>query len=263
MSILARLRRRSALQRVRADQPSIARLREALLSQMEVFSGLSPDAMHAVAEQLPMATARKNQVIYAPGETDEALFFLKSGKVRVYRIAPDGRKLLVAHFGPGTVFGEMALAGQTMTGSFAEAAEDSTVCIMSAKDVEQLMLEHPAVALALVKLLARRLRESERRIEQLAYHTIPSRLAATLIDLGHPKETLAGYSHQELAELLGTTRETVTRALDDFKSKGLVSVERKRIDLLDVPGLRLIAGTGEVERGTPVAEAPPVERPAL
>lgn len=241
MNIATRLRRASPINRLAVEQPHIARLREALLSQMDVFGGLSPEAMHNIAARLPMATVRSGQVIYEPGETGEALFFLKSGAVRVYRIAPDGRKLMIARFGPGSTFGDMALAGQAMTGSFAEAADDCTLCIMSSTDVEELLEQHPGVAVRLVKLLAGRLQDAEQRAERLAYHTIPERLAATLLELKQGS-VVSGYSHQDLAELLGITRETVTRALDDFKSQGLVRVDRKRIELCDTGGLSRIAG---------------------
>ena len=148
---------------------------------------------------------------------------------------------MITRFGPGSTFGDMALAGQAMTGSFAEAAEDCTLCIMSSTDVEELLEQHPGVAVRLVKLLAGRLQSAEQRAERLAYHTIPERLAVTLLELAQGSFVL-GYSHQDLAELLGITRETVTRALDDFKSQGLVQVERKRIELCDADGLSRIAG---------------------
>ncbi|MGD9935157.1 MAG: Crp/Fnr family transcriptional regulator, partial [Dehalococcoidia bacterium] len=179
-------------------------------------------------------------IIYAPGETGEAHFVLKAGRVRLYRIAPDGRKLVLQTVGPGTAFGEMAFLGQTMTGSFAEAVDECTICIMSRVDIEQIMLEHPPVAVRLVRLMSGRLRDAEDRLEQMAFSPVSSRLARLLLELEHDHD-VEGYSHQDLAELLGISRETVSRAMVEFKNRGWLQVDRRCIRLLDIDALREVA----------------------
>lgn len=233
MSVLDRLRRRSQLTRVSRLTPQIAELRNALLSQSDLFRGLAPEEMERIGDRLPMATARRGQLIYAPGETPEALFLLKSGRVRLYRLAEDGRKLVLATFGPGTAFGEMSFLGQSMTGSFAEAVDDCTVCVMSRVDVEALIQEHPAVAIRLVELVSQRLREAEDKLEQLAFRSVPARLGRLLLSLGARDDAVDGYSHQELADMIGTSRETVSRTLVDLKNAGIVEIERRRIRIRD------------------------------
>lgn len=244
MKILDRLPRRSRLRQVGAAREEVERLRARLLSENDLFRGLPPEEMEAIAGKLPMATCARGQLLYAPGETGEALFILKAGQVRLYRIAPDGRKLVLATVGPGTVFGEMVAVGQSMTDSFAEAVDDAVVCIMSRVDIEQVMLEHPSVAVELVRVLSRRLRTAEKRLEQFAFAPVPERVARLLLSLAHDGE-VAGYSHQELADMIGTSRETVSRAMVDLKTAGVVEIDRRCIKLLDIAALQRQCGEDE------------------
>lgn len=233
MNLLNRLKRRGQLSEVPNVNSRIAELRNALLSENDLFRGIGESEMSAIGERLPMATADRGSLIYTPGETPDALFLLKSGNVRIYRLAEDGRKLVLATVGPGTVFGEMSLLGQSMTGSFAEAIDDCTVCVMSTVDVESLMEEHPAVAVRLVHLMSSRLRQAEDQLEQLAFRSVPARLGKLLLTLANDTDEVAGHSHQELADMIGTSRETVSRALVEFKTAGLVEIERRCVRLLN------------------------------
>lgn len=232
MNLLERLPGSGRLRRVAPRRPDVELLRTRLLSESDLFRGVPADELHVIAGKLPMATCRRGQLIYAPGETGEALFVLKAGHVRLYRLTPDGRKLVLATAGPGTVFGEMAAIGQSMHDSYAEALEDCVLCIMSSVDFEAMVLEHPAVGLQVIRLLSRRLLEAEQRLEQFAFAPLSSRLASTLLRLAEGN-VVRGYSHQELAEMLATSRETVTRALLELKAAGVVEIGRRSIELLD------------------------------
>lgn len=243
MSFAARFSHGSQLQPVPRLTGELERLRTALLSASDLFHGMDAGEMKRIAGRLPMATCRQGQLLYEPAETDDALFVLKAGNVRLYRLAPDGRKLVVAVLGPGSIFGEMAAIGQSMTGSFAEAVDDCTVCIMSQVDIEQIMLEHPAVAVQMVRLLSARLREAEDKLEQMAFAPVHRRLARLLLQLARNGE-VAGYSHQELADMVGVSRETVSRAIIDLKSAGVIAVDRRCIQILDSGAL-----TAEVTPG--------------
>jgi len=211
-----------------------------LLQENFLFQGVEPAAMESIAGKLPMATCRPGQVIYQPGETGEALFILKAGHVRLYRIAADGRKLVLATVGPGTAFGDMSVLGQSMVGSFAEAIEDSTICIMSRVDIEQIVLEHPQVGIRMVELLSERLRDAENRLEQMAFAPVSTRLARLLVALADGSE-IAGHSHQDLAEMIGTSRETVSRALVEFKTFGWVEIDRRCIRITNLSALEELA----------------------
>ena len=218
------------------------------LSAQEIFRDLSPAEMAEIDRATAMQACRSGQVFYEPGQTGEALFLLKKGRVTLYRLSPEGRKLVTAMLGPGTFFGEMSVIGQGMYDSFAEASEASTLCVMSRADVERLLLAEPKVALRLLEAIGRRLVEAERRLEDTTFKDVSARVASLLIRLareqGSPNE-VAGLTHQDLADSLGIYRETVTSALDRLKEAGLVEVGRKRIAILRPDDLRALAEEGE------------------
>jgi CRP-like cAMP-binding protein len=192
--------------------------------------------MEEIDRTTTLTTCDAGRVFYAPDETGEVLFLLKKGRVQLYRLSPEGKKLVVAVLEPGAIFGEMSLIGQGMHNTFAESIDDCTLCVMSRIDVERLLLEKPQVALRFMESMANRLQEMETRLEDLAFKGIPSRLAGLLLDLsqrGAELNLVEGYTHQDLAELLGTYRETTTQVLNEFKSQGWIDIGRKRIKIID------------------------------
>lgn len=204
------------------------------LRQTDLFRDLSGQEMQEIDRMTAMTSCRRGKVFYTPGETGEVLFILKKGRVNVYRITSEGKKLVTATVEAGTVFGEMSLIGQGMYDSFAEAAEDCTLCVMSRTDVEHLLTAKPALALRVVEIMAGRLREAEARLESVAFRSVPARIAATLLQLARGESRqISGVSHQELADMVGTYRETVTRVLNDFQAEGFIELGRMRIRLLD------------------------------
>ncbi len=213
------------------------------LSTIDIFQDLESEALEWLASHTTMVTARRGQLIYVPGETSEALFLLKIGRVRIYRLTADGKKLVLSTLEPHTFFGDMPLAGQQMYGTYAEAVDDCTICVLSRADLERLIQSRPRVAIRLLEAVGRRLLEAESVIEDFAFKSIPARLATLVLRLataGNGQE-LTGYTHQDLAEMIGTYRETTTQTLDDFKRHGLVELGRKHIRILDRRGLEAMA----------------------
>lgn len=220
------------------ENSSVPDRRTALLLEHEMFRGVDASEMEEIAGKLPMVSSRRGTVIYAPGETGEALFILKKGLIRAYRLTADGHKIVLATYPPGTAFGEMSLIGQSMTGSFAEAVEDSMICIMSRVDVEAIMVEHPVFAVRMVQLLSQRLRDAEDRIEQLAFASAPARVARLLLELASDG-VVDGFSHQDLSDMIGANRETVSRVLVKLKAAGIVAIDGRRcIRILDPAALK-------------------------
>jgi CRP-like cAMP-binding protein len=212
------------------------------LRMIDIFQSLSKTDMEEMDRTTTMSTCRRGKIFYQPDDTSEVLFILKKGHVQLYRLSHEGKKLVVATIGPGTIFGEMGIIGQGMQNTFAEAVEDCLLCVMSRHDVERLILSKPAVALHFMQVMADRLRRAEAYLEELAFKTIPARLAALLLRLQEEQgDRICGYTHQDLAEAVGTYRETATQTLNDFKAKGLVAIGRKRIDILDLAGLQAVA----------------------
>jgi CRP/FNR family transcriptional regulator, cyclic AMP receptor protein len=210
------------------------------LSKIDIFQDLSRQEIDDIDRATTMVTCQPGRVFYGPEDTGEVLFLLKQGRVQLYRLSPQGKKLVVASLEPGALFGEMSLLGQGMHNTFAESIGECTLCVMSRSDIERMILEKPAVALRFLEALARRLREAEAMLEALAFRSIPSRLASLLLELaghGGAPAVIEGYTHQDLAEMLGTYRETATQTLNSFKQQGWIAIDRKRIRLLDPSAL--------------------------
>jgi CRP/FNR family cyclic AMP-dependent transcriptional regulator len=215
------------------------------LSLIDILRDLELPVLAWLADHTTMITARRGQLIYTPGETREALFLLKAGSVRLYRLTVDGKKLVLSTLEPHTVFGDMPLAGQQMYGAYAEAVSDCTICVLGRADLEKLIETRPLVAIRLLEIVGQRLLEAEAIIEDFAFKGVPARLATLLVRLSgrDGADEVRGYSHQDLAEMIGSYRETVTATLDDFKRRDLVAVGRRHIQILDRRGLERIAGT--------------------
>ena len=214
------------------------------LSNIQVFRDLTPNELAQMDRQVTMSTCQPGKIFYMPEDSGEVLFLLKKGRVQLYRIAPNGKKLVVATLGPGAIFGEMSLVGQGMHNTFAESVDECVLCVMSRSDVERLIQEKPEVAFRFVEALGSRLTQLESRLEDIAFKSIPARLAALLLSLQEEqggRQTVTGYTHQDLSEMFGTYRETVTQTLNDLKADGFISIARKQIVLLNMPRLRELA----------------------
>jgi CRP/FNR family cyclic AMP-dependent transcriptional regulator len=213
------------------------------LKMVDIFQDLTEQEIEEIDRATTITTGRRGKIFYMPEDTSEVLFLLKEGRVQLYRISPDGKKLVIATVGPGAIFGEMTLIGQGMHNTFAEAVEDCVLLVMSRGDVERLLVTKPKVALRIFEALGNRLRDTEARLEEIAFKGIPARLASLLLHLANEQgsETISGMTHQDLGERIGTYRETTTQTLNSFKAAGLIGIGRKRIEVLDREGLERIA----------------------
>lgn len=213
------------------------------LSNIDIFQDLSESELAEMDRQLTMSSCEPGKLFYMPEDSGEVLFLLKKGRVQLYRISPNGKKLVVSTLGPGSIFGEMSLVGQGMHNTFAESVDECLLCVMSRTDVERLMREKPQVAFRFVEALGDRVTKLESSLEEIAFKSIPARLASLLLrladDQGDGRE-VAGYTHQDLGEMLGTYRETITQTLNDFKAEGLVDISRKRVVLIDRKSLEYL-----------------------
>ena len=213
------------------------------LQMVDVFQDLTEEEIEEIDRATTITACRKGRIFYMPEDTSEVLFLLKEGQVQLYRISPDGKKLVIGTVGPGAIFGEMALIGQGMHNTFAEATEDCVLLVMSRQDVERLLVTKPKVALRIFEELGSRLKDTEARLEEIAFRGIPARLASFLLQTADEQgtDTVTGLTHQDLGEQIGTYRETTTQTLNTFKADGLIDIGRKRITILDRPGLERIA----------------------
>ena len=146
------------------------------LQMVDIFQDLTEEEIEEIDRAITMSTCRRGRIFYMPEDTSEVLFLLKEGRVQLYRISPDGKKLVIGTVGPGAIFGEMALIGQGMHNTFAEATEECVLLVMSREDVEHLLVTKPKVALRIFEELGSRLKETESRLEEIAFKGIPARL---------------------------------------------------------------------------------------
>ena len=204
------------------------------LREIDIFCDLAPADLAWLEATTQMLAVGRGEVIYHQEEQAAGLFLLKQGRVRLSRVTASGRRLDLALLEPGTFFGEMPLLGERLRNASAEALDDCILCLMSQADVEALVLRRPAVALRMLAVLGRRLAESEARLEDLAYRSVPARLASVLLRLGHEHEdVIEGMTHQDLGDMIGAYRETVTKTLDEFQTSGAVELARRRIRIRD------------------------------
>ena len=212
------------------------------LSELMVFQDLTSREMEELNRITTMSTVRKGRVFYRPEEPGEVLFILKEGRVQLYRISPEGKKLVITTLGPHTLFGEMALLGTKMHNTFAEAMDDCLIFVVSRNDLEKLILSKPQDALRILEITGKRLQEAEESLENMAFKGIPARLANLLLRLSDEQQSdeVTGLTHQDLAESIGTYRETATQVLNDLKARGLIEIGRKRIKLLDREAISII-----------------------
>lgn len=217
------------------------------LQKVDIFRDLTPDAMHELETTTTMITCKPGRVFYRADDPAEVLFILKQGEVTISRTTEDGKRLITTTVHAGTVFGEMPFLGQRLQHAQAEALTESLICVMSHRDVDELLARHPCIALRIVEVLSKRLDAAETRLEEMAFKGLHERLACLLVQLATERDwrgrpVAVGLTHQHFAELLGTYRETVSAALTTFRDEGLIQTGRKRITLLRPDALREIAG---------------------
>lgn len=196
------------------------------------------DLEELINNRLPKRSFKKGDTIYPTNQKGPVLFVVKSGSVNITRQSAVGQEFDVKAIGPGTVFGEVPALGQTMLGAHAVAAENSKIALINASEFEKLAAAAPSFALNMVRQIGPRLVEAERRHEQAAFQPVTSRVASLLIKLANKDNQVVGYTHQEMADLLGVYRETVTNAIAELKQDRLIKVGRKRITILDPDALK-------------------------
>ena len=216
------------------------------LESVDVFQDLSQIELEAVSTDTRMVKHTAGHLFYMPDDPGEVLFILKEGRVQLYRMSTDGRKLVFAELHPGAIFGHMALVGQRLHQMYAQAIDDCLICVWNREQVERMMVEKPHVALRFLEAVGHRLTQVEERLTEATFQRIPARLASLLLRLdeetGH-NGRLQGYTHQYLADMLGTYRETTTQILNEFKGQGLIQIGRKSIKIMDEAGLEDVVST--------------------
>jgi CRP-like cAMP-binding protein len=216
----------------------------------DLLSPFSEEEMRQLGLQQPDIRLEGGEFLFTLGEREEHLYLLKKGRVRIYKVTPEGRELTVDTVVAGTVFGELALTPQRLRDAYAQAMEPSIVCPVTCAELEDLILEKPEVGVRIVRLLSERLRYYKNRMEDVSLKDAPSRLASFILHLiecegvvsrrGHKIPT--HYTHEYLGTVINANRETVTRAFARLQNEGVVELNRRHIYVTDMEALERIAG---------------------
>ena len=219
------------------------------LQKVDLFKGMSKEEMMALARMVQEKSFRKKEVIYLAGEPGNHVYLLKKGIVKISKISGDGRELTLAFLKPGEIFGELEAVGETSRDTQAEAHSDLLICVLRRDDLMRMVEMKPWLGIQLSKLIGFRRRVIENRLENLIFRTIPARLASLLLELNREFGEPAGnatrinlpLTHQDLANLIGSARPTVTDVFNEFKAKGIVDVSGKTITVKDLQALKTLS----------------------
>lgn len=225
-----------------------------LLSELTLFAGMSEADIAAIGHATTMTHCVRGQQILSPDDPPDRIHIIKKGRVRVFRMTPDGKQLTLDIFEKGTILGDMGLLGQDrLPEAYAEAIDDGVICTITPDELRKLIERFPVIGVNVIRHLSRRLQAAERELEAMAYQRVDQRLARKLLDLAQrfgvttERGTLiqARLTQQELAEMVGTTRETLAHTLADFRRRDLLDTSHHQVVIRDAERLADLADGDE------------------
>ena len=213
--------------------------------QSPLFAALDAEGAAALRASLVERTVAKGEVIFHEGQPGDHMYVIVEGKVKLGQTSADGRESLLGVLGPGEMFGELSLFDPGMRTSTATALTDSVVLALGHDQLTPWLTGRPEVAAALLQALARRIRRTNEAMADLVFADVPGRVAKALMELGEKFGTVTpeglmvthDMTQEELAQLVGASRETVNKALADFAQRGWIRLESRQVLILDVERL--------------------------
>lgn len=213
--------------------------------QAPLFSALDAEGAAALRASLAERHVSKGEVLFAEGDPGDRMYVIIDGKVKLGQTSSDGRESLLSILGPGEMFGELSLFDPGLRTSTATALTDATVLGLGNDQLRPWLTGRPEVAAALLQALAQRLRRTNEAMADLVFSDVPGRVAKALMDLGEkfgtvtPEGLLVTHdmTQEELAQLVGASRETVNKALADFAQRGWIRLESRQVLITDVERL--------------------------
>ncbi|HEV2889070.1 MAG TPA: Crp/Fnr family transcriptional regulator [Frankiaceae bacterium] len=218
-----------------------------VLRSAPLFAGLPDAAWDALSPRLSTRVVPRGTALFREGDPGEELHVVVDGKVKITRTSSDGRENAIAILGPGDLLGELAIFDSQQTrGATATAVNDTTLASLARDDFLSWLADHPQVSLELLRGLAVRLRQTNEALADLVFTDVPGRIAKTLLGLGERFGSPSGdggvrvahdLTQEELAQLVGASRETVNKALSDFAARGWIRLDGRAVVLLDTERL--------------------------
>ena len=216
-----------------------------LLGRVPVFSTLEQEDLERIADLAVPRTFEPGQIVFREGDASDTCYIVRTGHARAVREHSDGRTITLASFGPGDIFGELAMFEDELRSATVEAVQLTNVVAVLGPDMRRLMTEHPGIASRLVVALGRRLRETNDRLAKQSFQTVQSRVAVVLGELvaqavaagASDREVLLTATQADLAKLAGSSRESASRFLAVLERAGVISQGRGRLVVHDAGAL--------------------------
>ena len=215
------------------------------LAKAGIFQGVDADAVDTLINEMETVTFARGTTIFDEGEPGDRLYIIVQGKVKLARHAPDGRENLLSVMGPSDMFGELSIFDPGPRTSSAVCVTEVTAATMNSEMLKQWVADHPAIAQQLLRVLARRLRRTNANLADLIFTDVPGRVAKTLLQLANRFGVQEGgalrvnhdLTQEEIAQLVGASRETVNKALATFAHRGWIRLEGKSVLIVDTEHL--------------------------
>jgi CRP/FNR family transcriptional regulator, cyclic AMP receptor protein len=206
-----------------------------------LFRGLDDEAAQALSSSMSESRLGRGEVLFSEGDSGDRLYIVTSGKVKLGRSSSDGRENLLAVLGPGQMFGELSLFDPGPRTATATVVTDARVARLPKSALQKWVQDRPQIAMQLLRVVARRLRRTNTMLADLIFVDVPGRVAKQLLQLAQRFGSVDGgqlrvthdLTQEELAQLVGASRETVNKALADFASRGWLRLEGKSVVILD------------------------------
>ena len=217
-----------------------------LLRRVPVFEALEPESLAQIADVAVPRTFAPGQVIFREGDESDTAYIVAQGHARALREHGHGRSIALARFGPGDIFGELAMFDDERRSATVEALDGLRTLAVLGPDMRRLLREHPDIAVQLVIALSRRLRQANERLARQSFQTVQSRVASVLKGLVHQeraegaaeRDVLVTVTQAEIAQLAGSSRESASRFLAVLERAGIVSQGRGKLTVHDPAALQ-------------------------
>ena len=212
-----------------------------ILKRSSIFSGLSDDELAALAELTFEYSFMPDQFVFWDGDAPERFYVITEGSVKVVKHSSLGKEFIIAFFGPGEMFGEVAVFENKLYPASAQAVARTRVLGISREDFLAFLTDRPQVALRIINVLGGRLRDAQGRLRDLAGERVEQRIAAVLVMLSSKLGDTLPFTRQEIADMAGTTTETTIRVMGQLRSRGITRSIRGKVTIIDAEKLRLLS----------------------
>ena len=222
-----------------------------IVRRIPLFSELAPRQLDQVCQIAVLRSYDSRQAIFSDGDEGDGFYVVLEGRVKIYKLSPEGKEKILHIFGPGNPFGEVPVFSGERFPAHAQMIRAGRLLFFPRRSFLRLVADNPTLALQMLAVLSRRLREFTRQIESLSLKEVPARLASYLVVLSRTQQNPAcvtlTISKSQLASIIGTIPETLSRMFAKLSERGLISVEGRVIHLLDPEGLEVLAQGGSLE----------------